>query len=50
MSYFGAISVGTWFSTFNSWHIYKKYSNYFAISTNGELVAFCPDDKVYVIK
>lgn len=50
MSYFGAISVGTWFSTFNSWHIYRKINNNFAISTNGEYVAFCDTDKVYVIK
>lgn len=50
MSYFGAISIGTWFFKFNSWHIYKKYSDNFAMSSNGELVAFCPNDEVYVIK
>ena len=49
MTYFGAIKVGTYFSVFNSWHIFKKYSENFAISSNGELVAFYPDDRVLPI-
>lgn len=50
MDYFGSISVGTWFSYFNSWHIFKKINNNFAVSSNGELQAFLPSDKIVVIK
>ena len=50
MELFGSIKVGTWFSYFNSWHIFKKISENFAVSSNGELQAFLPSDKIVVIK
>lgn len=50
MELFGSISVGTWFSYFNSWHIFKKINETFAVSSNGELKAFSPSDKVMIIK
>lgn len=50
MELFGSIKVGTWFSYFNSWHIFKKINETFAVSSNGELKAFSPSDKVMIIK
>jgi hypothetical protein len=50
MELFGSIKVGTWFSYFNSWHIFKKISENFAVSSNGELQAFLPSDKIVLIK
>jgi len=50
MDFFGNIKIGTWFSQFNSWHIFKKIDENFAVSSNGELIAFTPNAKVYVIK
>lgn len=50
MDFFGNIKIGTWFSQFNSWHIFKKVDENFAVSSNGELIAFTPNAKVYVIK
>lgn len=50
MDFFGSISVGTWFSYYNSWHIFKKINETFAVSSNGELKAFSPSDKVMIIK
>lgn len=50
MDYFGSIRVGTWFSYFNSWHIFKKINDNFAVSSNGELQAFLPSDKIVIIK
>lgn len=49
MTNFGALKVGAYFSIFNSWHIFKKYSEDFAISSNGELVAFSPSQVVLMI-
>lgn len=49
MTNFGALKIGTYFSVFNSWHIFKKYSEDFAISSSGELVAFSPSQTVLMI-
>lgn len=49
MTCFEAINIGTYFSTFNSGRIFRKYSEYFAISSNGELVAFSPADRIFII-
>ena len=45
MDFFGNIKIGTWFSQFNSWHIFKKVDENFAVSSNGELIAFTPNEK-----
>ena len=49
MTNFGALKIGAYFFVFNSWHIFKKYSENFAISSNGELVAFPPSQTVLIM-
>lgn len=49
MDYFGSIKVGTWFSYFNSWHIFRKINETSAVSSNGKLKTFSPSDKIVVI-
>lgn len=50
MTYFGALKIGDWFSTFNSKIIFKKIDDTHGVTRNGEIFQFSASKTVCKIK